>query len=289
MTSASTPVRTRFAPSPTGFLHLGGARTALFSWAFARHFGGTFILRVEDTDLERSTPEAVQAILDGMNWLGLTPDEGPFYQMQHMERYRAVVASMLAAGTAYHCYSSNEEVEAMRELARSKGAKPRYDGTWRPEPGKVLPPIPADRKPVVRFKSPQDGATAWVDLVKGPISFENTELDDLVIARPDGTPTYNFCVVVDDWDMRITHVLRGEDLLSSTPRQLALFEALRAVRRELAAAASLPPYVIFHDSTLRAMAASRPATMAEMGRVPGVGARKLDAYGAAFLAAVGRG
>jgi glutamyl/glutaminyl-tRNA synthetase len=139
MTSASTPVRTRFAPSPTGFLHLGGARTALFSWAFARHFGGTFILRVEDTDLERSTPEAVQAILDGMTWLGLTPDEGPFFQMQHMERYRAVVAGMLAAGTAYHCYSSNEEVEAMRDLARSKGAKPRYDGTWRPEPGKVLP------------------------------------------------------------------------------------------------------------------------------------------------------
>lgn len=228
MTSASTRVRTRFAPSPTGFLHLGGARTALFSWAFARHFGGTFILRVEDTDLERSTPEAVQAILDGMNWLGLTPDEGPFYQMQHMERYRTVVAGMLAAGTAYHCYSSNEEVEAMRDLARSKGAKPRYDGTWRPEPGKVLPPVPTDRKPVVRFKSPQDGATAWVDLVKGPISFENTELDDLVIARPDGTPTYNFCVVVDDWDMRITHVLRGDDHVNNTPRQITILRALGA-------------------------------------------------------------
>jgi glutamyl-tRNA synthetase len=228
MTSASTPVRTRFAPSPTGFLHLGGARTALFSWAFARHFGGTFILRVEDTDLERSTPEAVQAILDGMRWLGLTPDEGPFYQMQHMDRYRSVIASMLAAGTAYHCYSSNEEVEAMRELARSKGLKPRYDGTWRPEPGKVLPPIPAGRKPVVRFKSPQDGATAWMDLVKGPISFENTELDDLVIARPDGTPTYNFCVVVDDWDMRITHVLRGDDHVNNTPRQITILRALGA-------------------------------------------------------------
>ena len=228
MTAASTPVRTRFAPSPTGFLHLGGARTALFSWAFARHYGGTFILRVEDTDLERSTPEAVQAILDGMTWLGLTPDEGPFFQMQHMDRYRAVVAQMLSAGTAYHCYSSPDEVEAMRERARAAGQKPRYDGTWRPEPGKKLPPIPIDRKPVVRFKSPQDGATAWVDLVKGPISFDNTELDDLVIARPDGTPTYNFCVVVDDWDMRITHVLRGDDHVNNTPRQITILRALGA-------------------------------------------------------------
>jgi glutamyl-tRNA synthetase len=228
MTAASTPVRTRFAPSPTGFLHLGGARTALFSWAFARHYGGTFILRVEDTDLERSTPEAVQAILDGMTWLGLRPDEGPFFQMQHMDRYRAVVAQMLSAGTAYHCYSSPDEVEAMRERARAVGQKPRYDGTWRPEPGKKLPPVPADRKPVVRFKSPQDGATAWVDMVKGPISFDNTELDDLVIARPDGTPTYNFCVVVDDWDMRITHVLRGDDHVNNTPRQITILRALGA-------------------------------------------------------------
>lgn len=228
MTAASTPVRTRFAPSPTGFLHLGGARTALFSWAFARHYRGTFILRVEDTDLERSTPEAVQAILDGMTWLGLTPDEGPFFQMQHMDRYRAVVAQMLSAGTAYHCYSSPDEVEAMRERARAVGQKPRYDGTWRPEPGKKLPPIPTDRKPVVRFKSPQDGATAWVDMVKGPISFDNTELDDLVIARPDGTPTYNFCVVVDDWDMRITHVLRGDDHVNNTPRQITILLALGA-------------------------------------------------------------
>lgn len=228
MTAASTPVRTRFAPSPTGFLHLGGARTALFSWAYARHFGGTFILRVEDTDLERSTPEAVQAILDGMTWLGLTPDEGPFYQMQHMDRYREVVAKMLAEGTAYHCYSSPAEVDAMRERARALGQKPRYDGTWRPELGKTLPPIPADRKPVVRFKSPQDGATGWVDMVKGPITFDNTELDDLVIARPDGTPTYNFCVVVDDWDMRITHVLRGDDHVNNTPRQITILRALGA-------------------------------------------------------------
>ena len=226
MSSPSIPVRTRFAPSPTGFLHLGGARTALFSWAYARHFGGTFILRVEDTDLERSTPEAVQAILDGMAWLGLTPDEGPFYQMQHMARYREVVASMLAQGTAYHCFSSPAEVDEMRERARALGQKPRYDGTWRPEPGKTLPPIPSDRKPVVRFKSPQDGATGWVDMVKGPITFDNSELDDLVIARPDGTPTYNFCVVVDDWDMRITHVLRGDDHVNNTPRQITILRAL---------------------------------------------------------------
>ena len=228
MTMKTTPVRTRFAPSPTGFLHLGGARTALFSWAFARHFGGTFILRVEDTDLERSTPEAVQAILDGMAWLGLTPDEGPFYQMQHMDRYREVVARMLAEGTAYYCYSSPQEVEAMREQARALGQKPRYDGTWRPEPGKALPPIPEARKPVVRFRSPREGATSWTDLVKGRISFDNSELDDLVIARPDGTPTYNFCVVVDDWDMRITHVLRGDDHVNNTPRQITILKALGA-------------------------------------------------------------
>ena len=228
MTAASIPVRTRFAPSPTGFLHLGGARTALFSWAYARHFGGTFILRVEDTDLERSTPEAVQAILEGMAWLGLTPDEGPFYQMQHMARYREVVAKMLTEGTAYYCYSSTTEVDAMRERARALGQKPRYDGTWRPELGKALPAIPADRKPVVRFKSPQDGTTGWLDMVKGPITFDNGELDDLVIARPDGTPTYNFCVVVDDWDMRITHVLRGDDHVNNTPRQITILRALGA-------------------------------------------------------------
>jgi len=224
--TSSRPVRTRFAPSPTGYLHLGGARTALFSWAFARHFGGTFVLRIEDTDLERSTPEAVQAILDGMQWLDLKADEGPFYQMQRMDRYRAVIADMLAQGTAYHCYSTPEEVEAMRERARAVGAKPRYDGTWRPEPGKTLPPVPAGVKPVVRFRSPQDGVTAWDDLVKGPISFDNGELDDLVIARPDGTPTYNFCVVVDDWDMRITHVIRGDDHVNNTPRQINILRAL---------------------------------------------------------------
>lgn len=221
-------VRTRFAPSPTGYLHVGGARTALFSWAYARHFGGTFILRIEDTDLERSTPEAVQAILDGMQWLGLTHDEGPFYQMQRMDRYREAIAQMLAAGSAYHCYSSKEEVEAMRERQRAAGEKPRYDGAWRPETGKVLPPPPAGVRPVVRFRNPLEGEVSWHDVVKGPITIANRELDDLVIARPDGTPTYNFCVAVDDWDMRITHVIRGDDHVNNTPRQINILNALGA-------------------------------------------------------------
>ncbi|RTZ39930.1 glutamate--tRNA ligase [Candidimonas sp. SYP-B2681] len=231
-TSTPSAVRTRFAPSPTGYLHLGGARTALFSWAFARHHKGIFVLRIEDTDVERSTPEAVQAILDSMAWLNMQPDEGPFYQMQRMDRYREVVQQMLADGTAYYCYSSPAEVEAMREKARAAGLKPRYDGTWRPEPGKSLPAVPTDRKPVVRFKNPLDGATGWNDLIKGPISFDNTELDDLVIARPDGTPTYNFCVVVDDWDMKITHVIRGDDHVNNTPRQINILRALGATLPE---------------------------------------------------------
>jgi len=226
--TVSTPVRTRFAPSPTGYLHLGGARTALYSWAYARHFGGAFILRIEDTDLERSTPEAVQAILDGMQWLGLSHDEGPFYQMQRMDRYREVVASMLEQGTAYLCYCSPEEVEAMRERMRAAGEKPRYDGTWRPEPGKTLPSVPEGVKPVVRFKNPLDGEVTWNDVVKGPITIANKELDDLIIARPDGTPTYNFCVSVDDWDMQITHVLRGDDHVNNTPRQINILRALGA-------------------------------------------------------------
>ncbi len=221
-------VRTRFAPSPTGYLHLGGARTALFAWAYARHFGGTFILRIEDTDLERSTPEAVQAILDGMQWLGLQHDEGPFYQMQRMDRYREVVDRMLEDGSAYYCYCSPEEVEHMRNRQRAAGEKPRYDGTWRPETGKVLPPVPEGRKPVVRFRNPIDGDVRWDDLVKGPITIANREMDDLVIARPDGTPTYNFCVVVDDWDMRITHVIRGDDHVNNTPRQINILKALGA-------------------------------------------------------------
>ncbi|MGN6703626.1 MAG: glutamate--tRNA ligase, partial [Burkholderiaceae bacterium] len=221
-------VRTRFAPSPTGFLHLGGARTALFSWAYARRFGGTFILRIEDTDVQRSTPEAVQAILDGMDWLGMRPDEGPFYQMRRMDRYREVIAQMLAAGTAYYCYCSPEEVEAMRERQRAAGEKPRYAGTWRPEPGKTLPPVPNGRQPVVRFRNPVDGEVSWDDVVKGRITIANRELDDLIIARADGTPTDNFCVVVDDWDMRMTHVIRGDDHVNNTPRQINILKALGA-------------------------------------------------------------
>ena len=224
----SSQIRTRFAPSPTGFLHIGGARTALYSWAYARHHRGTFILRVEDTDVARSTPEAVQAILDGMQWLGLDHDEGPFYQMQRMPRYKEVIAQMLAAGTAYHCYTPAEELEQMREAQRARGEKPRYDGRWRPEPGKVLPPIPDGVNPVVRFRNPQGGVTAWDDLVKGRIEFANDELDDLIIARADGTPTYNFCVVVDDSDMAITHVIRGDDHVNITPRQINILQALGA-------------------------------------------------------------
>ena len=219
-------IRTRFAPSPTGFLHIGGARTALFSWAFARHHGGQFILRIEDTDVARSTPEAVQAIIDGMNWLGLNHDEGPFYQMQRMDRYKAVIQQMLVAGTAYPCYTSPEDLERMREEQRAKGLKPRYDGTWRPEPGKTLPTPPAGVQPVIRFKNPTEGVVAWDDLVKGRIEIANAELDDLIIARADLTPTYNFCVVVDDWEMGITHVIRGDDHVNNTPRQINILKAL---------------------------------------------------------------
>ena len=221
-------VRTRFAPSPTGFLHIGGARTALFSWAYARRHGGTFILRIEDTDVARSTPEAVQAIIDGMQWLGLAHDEGPFYQTQRMERYKVVIAEMLAAGTAYHCYMSIEELDALRAEQEARKDKPRYDGRWRPESGKTLPSPPNGVPPVVRFRNPQDGVVAWEDQVKGRIEFANSELDDFIIARADGTPTYNFCVVVDDRDMDITHVIRGDDHVNNTPRQINLLQALKA-------------------------------------------------------------
>jgi len=221
-------IRTRFAPSPTGFLHIGGARTALFSWAYARKHQGQFILRIEDTDVERSTPEAVQAILDGMQWLGLDWDEGPFYQMQRMDRYKQIIKQMLDEGSAYYCYSSREELDAMREQQMQAGLKPRYDGRWRPEGGKTLPPKPENIPPVVRFRNPTGGTVAWDDLVKGRIEISNAELDDLIIARADGTPTYNFCVVVDDWDMNITHVLRGDDHVNNTPRQINLLRALGA-------------------------------------------------------------
>jgi glutamyl-tRNA synthetase len=221
-------VRTRFAPSPTGFLHIGGARTALFSWAYAKKHSGKFILRIEDTDVERSTPAALQAILDGMAWLGLDYDEGPFYQMQRMDTYKKVLQTMLDAGTAYHCYCSKEELEALRETQMQQGLKPRYDGRWRPEAGKNLPQIPHDIPPVIRFKNPHTGVVAWDDLVKGHIEISNAELDDLIIARADGTPTYNFCVVVDDFEMGITQVIRGDDHVNNTPRQINMLIALGA-------------------------------------------------------------
>lgn len=221
-------IRTRFAPSPTGFLHIGGARTALFSWAYARRHQGQFILRIEDTDVERSTPEAVQAILDGMQWLGLNWDEGPYYQMQRMDRYKEIIRQMLAEGSAYYCYCTRDELDAMREQQMQAGLKPRYDGRWRPEAGKQLPAVPEYIPPVVRFRNPVDGTVAWDDLVKGRIEIANAELDDLIIARADGTPTYNFCVVVDDWDMRISHVIRGDDHVNNTPRQINLLRALGA-------------------------------------------------------------
>jgi glutamyl-tRNA synthetase len=219
-------VRTRFAPSPTGFIHLGNIRSALYPWAFARSQGGTFILRIEDTDLERSTQASVDVILEGMRWLGLDPDEGPFFQMQHMDRYRAVIAEMREKGLVYPCYMSVAELDALRERQMAAKEKPRYDGTWRPEPGKTLPPVPEGVQPVLRFRNPVGGVVAWDDKVKGRIEISNDELDDLVIARPDGTPTYNFCVVVDDIDMRITHVIRGDDHVNNTPRQINIFRAL---------------------------------------------------------------
>jgi len=231
-------IRTRFAPSPTGFLHIGGARTALFSWAFAKKHGGDFILRIEDTDVARSTPEAVQAILDGMQWLGLDYDEGPFYQMQRMDRYKQVIQTMLDAGSAYYCYSSREELDALREQQMANKQKPRYDGKWRPEAGKILPTPPAGVAPVIRFKNPVDGVVAWDDMVKGRIEIANAELDDLIIARADGTPTYNFCVVVDDSDMGITQVIRGDDHVNNTPRQINMLKALA----ELDAKIVVPQY-----------------------------------------------
>lgn len=217
-------IRTRFAPSPTGYLHIGGARTALFSWAFARKLGGQFILRIEDTDLERSTPESVKAILDAMAWLKLDYDEGPFYQTERMERYRVVIQQLLDEGKAYRCYCSKEELDAMREQQRAAGLKPRYDGRWRDS--KAVPPEGV--QPAIRFKNPLDGAVVIDDLVKGAVIVQNGELDDLIIARADGSPTYNFCVVVDDWDMNITHVIRGDDHLNNTPRQINILEALGA-------------------------------------------------------------
>ncbi len=217
-------VRTRFAPSPTGYLHIGGARTALFSWAYARKHGGKFVLRIEDTDLDRSTQESVQAILDGMAWLGLDYDEGPFYQMKRLHRYREIADRLLSEGKAYYCYASREELEEMREAQKARGEKPRYDGRWRNS--KATPPEGAT--PVIRFKNPLEGHVVIDDLVKGRIVVENSELDDLVIMRADGTPTYNFGVVIDDMDMGITHVIRGDDHVNNTPRQINILNALGA-------------------------------------------------------------
>ncbi len=221
------PVKTRFAPSPTGYLHIGGARTALFSWAYARHHGGSFVLRVEDTDRQRSTPEAVRAILDGMSWLGLESDEPVVYQTERMDRYAQVIAELLDKGLAYRCWASPQELDAMREEQRARGFKPRYDGRWRPENSAGRTP-PDGVSPVIRFRNPDDGAVQWHDLVKGPISIANAELDDLIIARADGSPTYNFCVVVDDADMGITHVIRGDDHVNNTPRQINILRAIGA-------------------------------------------------------------
>ena len=217
-------IKTRFAPSPTGYLHVGGARTALYSWLFARNHGGEFVLRIEDTDLERSTPEAIEAIMDGMNWLNLQWDEGPYFQTKRFDRYNNVIDEMLEAGTAYKCYCSKERLEALREEQMAKGEKPRYDGRCRHSHEHH-----ADDEPcVVRFANPQEGSVIFDDQIRGPIEFSNQELDDLIIRRTDGSPTYNFCVVVDDWDMAITHVIRGEDHINNTPRQINIYNALGA-------------------------------------------------------------
>jgi glutamyl-tRNA synthetase len=235
-------IRTRFAPSPTGYLHIGGARTALFSWAFARQKGGEFVLRIEDTDRERSTQASVDAILDGMKWLGLDWDEGPVYQMDRLARYKEVADDLIRRGLAYPCYASKDELDAMREAQRAAGLKPRYDGRWRPENAASKAP-PAGVEPVIRFRNPDDGDVVWHDLVKGTISINNSELDDLVILRADGVPTYNFGVVIDDWDMGITQVIRGDDHVNNTPRQINLLRAIGAPVPDYAHV----PMILGHD------------------------------------------
>ncbi|HCT3783915.1 glutamate--tRNA ligase [Proteus mirabilis] len=217
-------IKTRFAPSPTGYLHVGGARTALYSWLFSRHNKGEFVLRIEDTDLERSTQPAIDAIMDGMNWLNLNWDEGPYYQTKRFDRYNQVIDQMLEAGTAYRCYCSKERLEKLREDQMAKGEKPRYDGCCRHGDHNHTP----DEPHVVRFLNPQEGSVIFDDKIRGPIEFSNQELDDLIIRRTDGSPTYNFCVVIDDWDMEITHVIRGEDHINNTPRQINILKALGA-------------------------------------------------------------
>ena len=262
--SGVAKVRTRFAPSPTGFIHLGNIRSALYPWAFARANGGAFILRIEDTDVERSTQEAVELILESMRWLGLDPDEGPFFQMQRMARYKEVLAQMLAQGLAYRCYMSPAELDALRERQMAAKQKPRYDGTWRPEPGKTLPPVPEGVAPVIRFRSPIGGSVAWDDKVKGRIEFSNDELDDLVIARANpeapagiGTPTYNFCVCVDDIDSGVTHVIRGDDHVNNTPRQIHIIRALGA---EPPVYAHLPTVLGEHGEKMSKRHGAKPVT-----------------------------
>jgi glutamyl-tRNA synthetase len=228
MSSTFDKVRTRIAPSPTGFLHLGTARTALYSWAYARHHGGEFVLRIEDTDVARSTQDSVEQIIAAMNWLGLDYDQGPIYQMQRLDRYTAVIEQLIAEGKAYRCYATPEDLEAMRTAQRARGEKTLYDRRWRPQPGKTLPPPPEGVKPVIRFANPVEGDVTWNDLVKGAITINNREIDDLIIARQDGVPTYNFAVVVDDWDMRISHVFRGDEHVNNTPWQINIFNALGA-------------------------------------------------------------
>jgi glutamyl-tRNA synthetase len=250
-------VRTRFAPSPTGFIHLGNIRSALYPWAFARSTGGQFILRIEDTDVERSSQAAVDVIIEGMAWLGLDHDEGPFFQMQRMDRYKEVLGQMKAAGLVYPCYMSVAELDTLRERQMANKEKPRYDGTWRPEPGKTLPAVPAGVQPVLRFKNPLGGVVAWEDKVKGRIEISNDELDDLVIARPDGTPTYNFCVVVDDIDMRITHVIRGDDHVNNTPRQINIF---RALDKEPPVYAHLPTVLNEQGEKMSKRSGAKPVT-----------------------------
>ena len=265
-------VRTRFAPSPTGFIHLGNIRSALYPWAFARANGGDFILRIEDTDVERSTQAAVDVIIEGMAWLGLDHDEGPFYQMQRMDRYKEVLQELIATGQVYPCYMSMAELDALRERQMAAKEKPRYDGTWRPEPGKTLPPIPAGVQPVLRFKNPQTGSVVWDDKVKGRIEIRNDELDDLVIARPApagepvGTPTYNFCVVVDDMDMAITHVIRGDDHVNNTPRQINIF---RALGKEPPVYAHLPTVLNEQGEKMSKRNGAKPVTQyAQEGYLP---------------------
>ena len=221
-------VITRFAPSPTGDLHIGGARTALYAWAYAKNKKGKFILRIEDTDRERSTPEAIEIIKDGMSWLGLQHDGPIYYKTARSARYKEVIQQLLVADKAYYCYCSKQELDLLRESQMQQGLKPKYDGRWRPENGKELPTPPNDIEPVIRFKNPLNGNVTWVDKVKGSISINNEELDDFIIARSDGTPTYNFCVVIDDWDMQITDVIRGDDHINNTPRQINLLKALDA-------------------------------------------------------------